>query len=180
MRKVLELFASFFKVGIMTFGGGLSMLPILEKEIVDKKNWATREELLDYYAVGQCTPGIIAVNTATFIGHKIKGNFGGVIATLGVICPSVIIILLIAAFLKNFSSISYVQSAFAGIRVAVCALVISSVIGLIKKGVKDAVGIIVSIATFIIMVLFDISPIYIIVASIITGIAVNFIKEKRK
>ena len=103
MKLFLELFISFFKVGIITFGGGLSMLPNLEREIVDNKKWATREELLDYYAVGQCTPGIIAVNTATFIGHKTKGILGGIFATLGMISPSVIIILILALFLNNFS-----------------------------------------------------------------------------
>lgn len=170
MKELFTLFTSFFKVGIMTFGGGLSMLPILEKEIVENKKWATKEELLDYYAVGQCTPGIIAVNTATFIGHKTKGVTGGIIATLGVICPSVIIILILAAFLKSLSAISYVKSAFAGIRVAVCALVISSVIGLIKKGIKDALGIVIALVSFFLIVLFDLSPIYIVIGAIISGI----------
>ena len=180
MKLLLELFTSFFKVGIMTFGGGIAMLPILEKEIVDTKNWATREELLDYYAVGQCTPGIIAVNTATFIGHKTKGNIGGIIATLGVVCPSVIIILLLALFLQNFASFTLVQKAFLGIRVAVCALVISSVIGLIKKGIKDFLGVIIALLTFFILVLFNPSPIYIVISAITIGICYNLIKEKKK
>lgn len=180
MKLLLELFISFFKVGIMTFGGGISMLPILEKEIVDNKKWATREELLDYYAVGQCTPGIIAVNTATFIGHKTKGNIGGIIATLGVVTPSVIIILILAAFLKNFSSYPLVQSAFKGIRVAVCALVISSIIGLIKKGIKDYLGIVIALITFFLMILFNISPIFIVVFAILTGIFYNLAKEKKR
>lgn len=178
MKLLLELFASFFKIGIMTFGGGLSMLPILEKEIVETKKWATKEELLDYYAVGQCTPGIIAVNTATFIGHKTKGTWGGIIATLGVVCPSVIIILILATFLKTFAAISYVQKAFAGIRVAVCALVISSVIGLIKKGIKDAFGIILAISVFLVMVIFDISPVYIVIAAVFLGILIGGKKKK--
>ena len=180
MKLFLELFISFFKVGIMTFGGGLSMLPNLEREIVDNKNWATREELLDYYAVGQCTPGIIAVNTATFIGHKTKGVLGGIVATLGMICPSLIIILILALFLNNFASIPVVQSAFAGIRVAVCALVITSVLGLIKKGIKDFLGIIVALATFFVMVIAKISPIIIVVLAITIGISYNVIKEKRR
>ncbi len=180
MKILLELFLTFFKVGIMTFGGGVAMLPILEREIVDKKNWATREELLDYYAVGQCTPGIIAVNTATFIGHKKNGISGGILATLGVITPSVIIILIIASFLKSLTDIPFIQSAFNGIRVAVCALIISSVAGLIKKGIKDYIGIIIALITFMVIVFFSISPIWIVVAAIITGITVKSVKEAKK
>ena len=148
--------------------------------IIDKKKWATKEELLDYYAVGQCTPGIIAVNTATFIGHKLKGISGGISATLGVITPSVIIILIIASFLKNLTDIPFIQSAFNGIRVAVCALIISSVTGLIKKGIKDYTGIIIALVTFMVIVLFSVSPIWIVIAAIITGITAKSIKEVKK
>ena len=158
----------------------MAMLPILEREVVDKRNWATREELLDYYAVSQCTPGIIAVNVATFIGHKLKGIKGGIIATVGVVCPSVIIILIIATFLKTFSSIVAVKKAFNGIRVAVCALVISTVIGLYKKGIKDFLGIIIAVLTFGIIVAFNLSPIYIVVCAVIIGISYNLIKEGKK
>ena len=180
MKILTELFLIFFKIGIMTFGGGIAMLPILEREIIDKKKWATKEELLDYYAVGQCTPGIIAVNTATFIGHKLKGISGGIAATLGVITPSVIIILIIASFLKNLTDIPFIQSAFNGIRVAVCALIISSVTGLIKKGIKDYTGIIIALVTFMVIVLFSVSPIWIVIAAIITGITAKSIKEVKK
>ena len=177
MKMLFTLFASFFKVGIMTFGGGIAMFPILEREIVDNKKWATKEELIDYYAVGQCTPGIIAVNAATFIGHKVKGVMGGIFATIGVVFPSVIIILILASFLKSLTSISYVQSAFCAIRVAVCALVISSVLGLIKKGIKDSLGIIIAIMSFLLIVFLDISPVFIVLAAIITGIISNLKKE---
>lgn len=180
MKILTELFLIFFKIGIMTFGGGIAMLPILEREIIDKKKWATKEELLDYYAVGQCTPGIIAVNTATFIGHKLKGISGGIAATLGVITPSVTIILIIASFLKNLTDIPFIQSAFNGIRVAVCALIISSVTGLIKKGIKDYTGIIIALVTFMVIVLFSVSPIWIVIAAIITGITAKSIKEVKK
>ena len=180
MKILTELFLIFFKIGIMTFGGGIAMLPILEREIIDKKKWATKEELLDYYAVGQCTPGIIAVNTATFIGHKLKGISGGIAATLGVITPSVIIILIIASFLKNLTDIPFIQSTFNGIRVAVCALIISSVTGLIKKGIKDYTGIIIALVAFMVIVLFSVSPIWIVIAAIITGITAKSIKEVKK
>ena len=121
MKLLWELFRSFFMIGAMTFGGGYAMLPMLEREIVNKHKWGTQEELLDYFAIGQCTPGIIAVNTATFVGHKVKGVWGGIAATLGVVSPSLIIITVIAMVLENFMDILWVQNAFAGIRVAVCA-----------------------------------------------------------
>ncbi len=138
MNIYLDLFWTFAKIGAFTFGGGAAMLPILQQEIVDKKGWCSEEELTDYYAIGQCTPGIIAVNTATFVGVKQKGNLGGVVATLGVVFPSVVIITIIAAFLRNFAGIPAVQHAFVGIRAAVVALIASSVLKLTKTTVKDA------------------------------------------
>ena len=146
MNLCFDLFLTFAKVGVCTFGGGYAMLPILQREIVEKKSWATEEELADYYAVGQCTPGIIAVNTATFVGTKHKGIKGGIIASLGIVFPSVVIILLIAAFLQNFMYIEWVKHAFGGIRAGVVALILSSVIKLFKSSVKDiATGIIYAV-----------------------------------
>ena len=133
MNLYLDLFLTFAQIGVCTFGGGLAMLPILQREVVGKKGWCTDEELADYYAIGQCTPGIIAVNTATFVGHKQKGNLGGIVATLGVVFPSVVIIVLIAAFLRNFAHISAVAHAFNGVRAAVVALIASSVLKLGKS-----------------------------------------------
>ena len=134
---LFDLFVSFAKVGVMTFGGGYAMIPILEREIVDKKGWATSEELMDYYAVGQCTPGVIAVNTATFIGQKTAGIPGGIVATLGVVFPSLVIISVIAGILSSFADIPAVKSAFAGIRVCVCVLIVQAVLRLWKKSVVD-------------------------------------------
>ena len=130
MKLLWELFLAFARVGVMTFGGGYAMIPILEREIVDKHGWATEEELMDYYAVGQCTPGVIAVNTATFIGYKYKGVAGGIAATLGVVFPSVVIITLIAGILTNFADVPAVKSAFAGIRVCVSVLIFNAVLKL--------------------------------------------------
>ncbi len=147
MNIYLDLFLTFAKVGVCTFGGGYAMLPILQREIVEKKQWATEDELADYYAVGQCTPGVIAVNTATFVGTNRAGVSGGIIASLGVVFPSVVIILVIAAFLQNFMHIQWVQHAFGGIRAGVVALILSSVIKLFKGAVKDvATGIIYAVA----------------------------------
>ena len=137
MNRYLDLFLTFARVGVCTFGGGYAMLPVLQREVVEKKGWATEEELADYYAVGQCTPGVIAVNTATFVGRTQGGVAGGVLATLGVVFPSVVIVLLIAAFLQNFAEIPAVIHAFNGVRACVCALILSSVLKLGKKALKD-------------------------------------------
>lgn len=132
-----ELFLTFAKVGVMTFGGGYAMLPIMQRELVENKGWATEEQLADYYAVGQCTPGIIAVNTATFVGSAQAGTIGGIMATIGVVFPSLVIILVIAAFLKNFMHLEAVGHAFNGVRAGVTALILTSVIRLFKNAVKD-------------------------------------------
>ena len=137
MKLYLDLFFTFAKVGVCTFGGGYAMRPILQRELVENKGWATEEQLADYYAVGQCTPGIIAVNTATFVGSSQKGIPGGVVATLGLVFPPVVIIMVIAAFLQNFMHIAWVVHAFNGVRAGVVALILSSVIKLYKTSVVD-------------------------------------------
>ena len=130
-----DLFLTFAKVGVMTFGGGYAMLPILQREVVENKGWATEEELTDYFAIGQCTPGIIAVNTATFIGQKNRGVLGGIIATLGLVFPSLVIITLLAGVIEAFSHLEWIQHAFGGIRVCVCILILNAVMKLDRKSV---------------------------------------------
>lgn len=137
MNIFVDLFITFARVGVCTFGGGYAMLPILQRELVENKGWATEDQLADYYAVGQCTPGVIAVNTATFVGQSKGGILGGVCATLGVVFPSIVIILVIAAFLSNFMDIPWVIHAFNGVRAGVVALILSSVIKLLKNSVID-------------------------------------------
>ena len=133
MSVYADLFLTFARVGVCTFGGGYAMLPILQREVVERKGWATAKDLADYYALGQCTPGIIAANTATFVGYQQAGNLGGIFATLGLVSPSVIIIAIIAAFLQDFSHIAWVAQAFSGVRACVCALFLSSVLMLAKE-----------------------------------------------
>jgi len=166
----LELFASFAKVGVMTFGGGYAMLPILQREVCEKKKWATDEEIMDYYAIGQCTPGVIAVNTATFIGNKCKGILGGIIATLGMVFPSLVIITLIATVITSFSSLEWVQHAFAGIRVCVCVLILNATLKLWKKAIIDPLTLVLFLAVFIASVLFDLSPVIYVVFAAVVGI----------
>lgn len=178
MKILIQLFLIFARIGGFTFGGGYAMLPMLQREVVENKKWATQEELMDYYAIGQCTPGIIAVNVATFIGYKEKGFFGAVFATLGVITPSVIIVGIIAMFVSNFQQFEIVQHAFAGIRAAVVALIAASVINLAKKSVFDLVtGIIFAVVTLM-SFLTDISPIIFVVVSGIFGLSAKLIKAR--
>ena len=137
MKPYVSLFFTFAKIGVCTFGGGYAMLPILQRELVDNQGWATEEELADYYAVGQCTPGVIAVNTATFVGYNRMGWLGGVVATLGVVFPCLVIIMAIAAFLSNFMHLDVVVHAFNGVRAGVVALIFSSILKLLNTSLVD-------------------------------------------
>lgn len=170
MKIYLELFWAFFQIGALTFGGGYAMLPMIQKEIVEKHHWATDDEIIDYFAIGQLTPGVIAVNTATFVGYKTKGILGGIFATLGVVTPSIMIITIIAAFLKNFMDYEIVQHAFGGIRVAVCVLISIAIMKLAKKNIKNNTGIIIAVLVFLLVTFTNISSVYVIVGAIIFGL----------
>ena len=179
MKTLIDLFFTFCRIGGLTFGGGYAMLPIIQKEIVEEKKWATEEEVLDYYAVGQCTPGIIAVNTATFIGYKVHGIIGAIVATLGVVFPSLIIITIIAALLKNFANYSIVQHAFSGIRVVVIALIVSAILKLAKTSIKNSTTLIIAIIAFILVAFVNLSPIYIVIAAACIGLMLKFIRGRK-
>lgn len=170
MSELWDLFLTFCRIGGLTFGGGYAMLPMLQKEVVENRKWATEEQIMDYYAVGQCTPGIIAVNTATFVGYNNRGILGAIAATSGVVFPSLVIIMIIAAFISNFADLAVVQHAFAGIRVAVGVLVLNAIIKLWKSGVKDVLGVIIFAVTFIVSIIFKLSPVYVVIGAIIVGI----------
>lgn len=138
MRELLDLYFTFFRIGGLTFGGGLSMLPMLKYELAENKGWVTEDELLDYYAIGQCTPGIIAVNVSTFVGNKRKGVIGAIFSTLGMVSPSLIIVSILAVFLDQFMSSRIMAHAIAGIKVVVCALMANTVITLAEKSFINA------------------------------------------
>lgn len=178
-EKLITLFATFAKIGVLTFGGGYAMLPMLERECVETHQWATNEELLDYFAIGQCTPGVIAVNTATIIGDKLRGFLGSAAATLGVVTPSLVIITIIAAVLSSFADIPAVQYAFCGIRVAVAALIVNTVIKLIKQNVKNAAGIVICSLAFVIVAIFGASPIFVVIGAGIYGLVTGLAFKKR-
>ncbi len=168
--SLLELFLTFAKVGVMTFGGGYAMLPILDRELIEKRGWAKNEELMDYYAVGQCTPGVIAVNTATFLGNKLAGPIGGIVASLGVVFPSVVIITLIAGILTSFADIPAVKSAFAGIRVCVCVLIFNAVLKLWKAAVPDKATLVLAVLVFVLSFFLKLSPVVFVVFCAAAGI----------
>ncbi|MDZ7619920.1 MAG: chromate transporter, partial [Patescibacteria group bacterium] len=171
MRDLVELYAVFFRIGLFSIGGGYVMLPMLRREMVESRDWLTDDELMNYYAIGQATPGIIAINTATFVGYKRKGIVGGIAATLGMVTPSLIIITLIAALFARFQEVELVQRAFKGIRVAVAMLLVFTVWTLFRKTVKDAFGAILCLGACLAVVALDVSPIPVIVIAGLCGLA---------
>ena len=178
MNEYLDLFGTFAKVGVMTFGGGYAMLPILQREVVEHKGWATEEELMDYFAIGQCTPGVIAVNTATFVGQKQRGVLGGIVATLGIVFPSLIIITIIAAFISNFAELALVKNAFAGIRVCVVVLIVNAVVKLLKKSVVDKRTAAIFLIVMAGSLFLHISPVWFVVVSAVAGILLKNLEER--
>ena len=179
MKELWSLFLTFAKVGVMTFGGGYAMLPILQREVVENKGWATDEELTDYFAIGQCTPGVIAVNTATFIGQKRAGIAGGIVATLGVVFPSLVIITILAAFINNFAHIAWVQNAFAGIQVCVCVLIFNAVRKLLKKSVVDCRTAVIFLLVLAAGVFLSVSPVWFVLLAALAGIVVKNLEGRR-
>ena len=177
-----QLFAAFMRIGAFTFGGGYAMLPMLERECVEKHGWVTHDELLDYFAIGQCTPGVIAVNTATFVGKKQRGFWGAFAATVGVVLPSFVIICVLTALLANFAEITWVKYAMHGIRVAVGVLILNTVIKLVREKINDALGYVLCILAFLLVALpqtlglgFRISPVFVVIGAALIGIVRGFI-----
>lgn len=170
LKELIEIFLVFTKVGLFIFGGGYSMLPIIQKDLVENRQWVTEEEVLDYYALSQCIPGVIAVNTAMFIGNKRKGKPGLICAALGMIFPSIVIIIIVAMFFNAFMKYEVVKQAFNGIRIAVSVLIVNATLKLWKTAVIDKWGIIIFIVTFLLLILVNISPILPVVAASVAGI----------
>lgn len=180
MNIFLELLISFVKIGFLTIGGGYVMLPMMQSELIDKKHWITEEELLDYYAVGQSTPGIIAVNVATFVGYKKAGVTGGIVATLGIISPSLIIITALAGVIQSIDQYPNVQKAMSGINVAVCALITDATLNFIKKGVKNFVTLLVLLASFLLIYYVKVPSYLIVLGAAFLGAVTYFVKNKMK
>ena len=179
LKQLWILFWTFAKMGVMTFGGGMAMLPILQREVVETKGWATEEELADYYALSQCTPGIIAVNVATFIGQKLGGVAGGIFATVGVVFPSVVIISILAGLIINFSHLAWVQNAFAGIQVCVCVLIANAVIKLLKKSVVDLWTAGIFLLVLAGSVFLNLSPVWFVIGAAQAGILQKYLQARQ-
>lgn len=179
MKELFEIFKAAFRVGIFTFGGGYAMLPILQREVVETRGWVSEEEVLDYYAIGQCLPGVIMVNTMIFVGQKRKGTIGGIVAALGTVCPALIIITLIAALLSNFADLPAVKNAFAGIRVCVCVLIFNAVLKLWKKSVIDWKCLVLFLVVAIGSLLTDITPVVFVILAAVAGIVIKALEVKK-
>ena len=175
-----ELFAAFARIGAFTFGGCYAMLPMLKRECVESKHWIDENELLDVFAIGQCTPGVIAVNTATFVGYRVGGTLGAVAATLGVVFPSVVIISILAGLITNFSHLVWVQNAFAGIQVCVCVLIFNAVVKLLKKSVVDKRTAGIFLVVLAGGVFLDISPAWFVIAAAVVGIILKNLEARGK
>ena len=178
MRDLLELFWAFVVVGATTFGGGYVIVPVLERELIKKRGWITMDEVLDFFTIAQITPGVIAVNIATFVGCKRKGFFGGLIATLGLVLPGVSLMLILSIFVSHFAEYAIVQHAFAGIRLAVCALIIHTTIKLVKGFWKNYQSIIIAVIAFVLTAVFNISPVFIILGAGLAGFLLYLPKRK--
>lgn len=181
MKILCDLFFSCLKVGLFTFGGGAAMLPLLQAEFVERKKWVEEKDLLDYYSIGQCTPGIIAINTATFIGYNKGGILGAIFATLGMITPSLVIILLLASILQRYMDNSYILHAFSGIRIVVVALIADVVIRLWKRGVKGTFSILMFGVSLVLLIWGGFSPVMIVVMAVVCGYSYQlWIRRKTK
>ncbi len=172
-RELLEIYLTAARVGALTFGGGYAMLPIVQREVVESKKWCTEEEVLDYYALAQCLPGMIMANTLGFVGYKRKGRTGVIAAALGAVTPSIIIISIIAMFLTAFADVPAVQNAFAGIRVCVCVLIFNSVLKMWKSSVIDLKCVLIFLAVVICSVTLDFSPVAFVIVSAVLGVAIH-------
>ena len=180
LMRYVQLFMAFFKIGLFTFGGGMSMLPMLQRELVESKQWLTEEEILNYFAIGQCTPGIIAVNVATFCGYKRAGLSGAIVSTVGIVCPSWIVITLIAGSISRFSDIVWIQRAMKGVYVAVAALLARAVFTFGKKIITDFVTAGIAVGAFLAMSVWNVSGILIVLVAGIIGFCAQIIRNGKE
>jgi chromate transporter len=178
LKLLIEIFITFFKIGSFTFGGGYAMIPLIEKEVVENKKWVTPEEVVDVFAVAQSMPGAIAINSSTFIGYKISGKKGAIVATLGVILPSFLIITLIAIFFSKFQNAPAVEAVFSGIRPAIVGLISFAAVKVSKTSIVDRTGLILALLSIFLVVIFDVQPIFIILGGAAIGLAIYHLSPK--
>lgn len=179
IKNLFNLYFSFAKIGTFTIGGGLAMMPMMQSELIEKRKWITDEELIDYYAVGQSTPGIVAVNVATFVGYKQMGIIGGVFATLGMVTPSLVIIMILASLINSINDFPIIQKALKGINVAVAALLTSTIINFMKKTIKKFTNAIFMMISFLLVFVLKLPSFWIILFALLIGVVLTY-KEKKK
>ena len=179
IRQFIELYLAFVKIGAFTFGGGLAMMPIMQRELIEKRGWLSEEELIDYFAIGQSTPGIIAVNVATFVGYKRLGVLGGIIGTIGVVTPSWVIIMLLAGAISSVDKYPLAQKALRGINVAVAALLTSVIVKFSKKTIKNVWNALFMLLSFALIYFFKVQSVWIIISSLIIGSLLTLYRQKK-
>ena len=180
LKEFLELYLAFVKIGAFTFGGGLAMMPIMQRELIEKRGWLTEEELIDYFAIGQSTPGIIAVNVSTFVGYKRLGWFGGIVGTLGVVTPSWVIIMLLAGAISSVDKYPLAQKALKGINVAVAALLTSVIVKFSKKTIKNIWNALFMLLAFALIYFLKVQSVWIIIAALVIGCLLTLYRQKKK
>ena len=180
LKELFDIYLKFFKIGAVTFGGGYAMLPILRREIVEKEKWLSEEAVMDFYAISQSMPGIIAINVGAFIGYQRRKKLGAAAAALGVVSPCIVIITIISACLSNFQGNVYVRHALSAVSVCVCALILDSIVAMWKKGVKDVFGIVVFAIMLVLMTFTETSPVLLVVLSAVCGIICKSLQERNK
>lgn len=179
LLQLFDLYFSFAKIGTFTIGGGLAMMPMMQKELIEKRHWITEEDLIDYYAVGQSTPGIVAVNVATFVGFRQVGIIGGIFATLGMVTPSLVIIMILAKFINSISDYPIAQKALRGINVAVAALMTSVIVKFAKKTIKKITNAIFMLISFSLVFFLKVPSFYIIITALIIGVILTVINLRK-
>lgn len=179
LKRFLDLYFTFVKIGTFTIGGGLAMMPMMQKELIDKKHWMTEEDLIDYYAVGQSTPGMIAVNVATFVGYNQLGILGGIVATLGMVSPSIIIITILAGLINSIDEYPMVQKALRGINVAVAALFTSVIVKFVKKTIKKPLHVLLMLISFTLVYFFKLQSFWIILTAILCGVVITSVNIRK-
>ncbi len=177
---VLALFFTFFKIGAFTFGGGYAMIPLIQREIVEKHGWMSDEDILDIFAIAESTPGPIAINCATFVGFRTAGFWGAAMATTGVVLPSFVIILLISFLLTGFADIPQVQYAFFGIRAGVLALLVKALWTMYRKNPKNPIGYGIMAAAFIVTAFWDVPVLTVILGCAAVGLVCSLLVERRE
>lgn len=180
IKVLVELFVAWFKIGLFTFGGGYAMLPLIEKEVIDRRGWATNEEILDIFALAQSVPGALAVNSAAFFGRRLAGILGAIVAVTGVIVPSLIVIIIIAMYFMTLQQNPTAMSAFMGVRGAVAGLIGAAAVRVVIASCRNKVAIIIALIALVLNLFTDINVAIIILAGAIAGLVIYYYLPSKK